>query len=106
MLQGEKEEVSRDILSEGTLLNDDLATDPVEVADESVRQIEWHHRETLLNRLRTINDTQDRLLDGDYGICIDCGGRISTKRLLADPAVLLCLTCQGVSEGETFAGTL
>jgi RNA polymerase-binding transcription factor DksA len=106
MLQAEKEEVSRDILSEGPLLNDDLALNPVEAPDESVRQIEWHYRETLLNRLRTINDAQDRLLDGGYGVCIECGGRINTKRLLADPAVLLCLTCQGMSEGETFTATL
>ena len=106
MLQAEKEEVSRDILSEGPLLKDDFAMDPVEASDESVREIEWHHRETLLDRLRTINDAQDRLLDGGYGVCIDCGERIDAKRLLADPAVSLCLTCQGLAEVETFAQTL
>lgn len=49
---------------------------------------------------------KDRLMDGGYGLCVDCGQRIGARRLLADPAVSLCLTCQGLAEVGTFARTL
>ena len=35
-----------------------------------------------------------RLGDGNYGICIVCGGEIGRARLKADPATTRCLPCQ------------
>lgn len=37
-------------------------------------------------RLREIVDAQDRLLDGTYGKCVECGEQIAAGRLMADPA--------------------
>ncbi|PYS24999.1 MAG: hypothetical protein DMF72_03185 [Acidobacteria bacterium] len=51
-----------------------------------------------------MNDAQDRLLDGAYGICQECGSQIGGKRLLADPAALLCLVCQQMTEQESARG--
>ncbi len=92
LLQAEKEEVSRDLLAEEPITNDD------EPSAESDRQIEWRHRGGLEDRLRAINDAQDRLLDGAYGVCQECGAHIGGKRLLADPAAALCLVCQEIAE--------
>src|SRR5258707_626021 len=44
--------------------------------------------------LREIDDALDRLKDGTYGTCMDCGISISRKRLDAVPWALYCVTCQ------------
>jgi len=36
----------------------------------------------------------DRLEDGRYGVCVDCGGDVGHARLLAQPAAAHCLSCQ------------
>lgn len=44
--------------------------------------------------LREIEDALDRLRDGSYGVCADCGIAISQKRLDAIPWAVYCVTCQ------------
>ncbi len=34
-----------------------------------------------------------RIKDGEYGYCLDCGDRINPARLTADPAIALCQDC-------------
>ena len=107
LLQGEKEEVSQELLAEGPLLHDAVGglqeSDP---SEENSREIEWQHRGKLEARLRDINDAQDRLMDGGYGRCIDCGAEIESRRLAADPAAALCIACQRSADGETRFRTL
>lgn len=106
-LQAEKEEVSREIIDDDRLFQiENAAAHATEPSEESAIQIEWRHRAALTDRLRAINDAQDRLIDGGYGICFDCGARISSKRLVADPATSLCIECQGMKELDRFAQTL
>ena len=71
-----------------------------EPSDEYMREITWRVREQLEGRLRNINDAQDRLIDGAYGRCIDCGDEIDGQRLTADPAAGRCVGCQQSVEGE------
>ena len=100
-LQTEKEEVSRDLLAEGPLCQSEVAgVQENEAPEESDREIEWRHRAQLEARLRDVNDAQDRLLDGAYGWCKDCGNEIGVKRLHADPAVSLCIDCQRIADSE------
>ncbi|HSD93945.1 MAG TPA: TraR/DksA family transcriptional regulator [Syntrophales bacterium] len=40
----------------------------------------------------------DRMEQGSYGICLSCDGEISGKRLMAEPAALLCVDCQEKQE--------
>ena len=98
-LQAEKEEVSRDILAEGPLRHEDVGgLQEEEPSEQCAQEIEWQHRGKLEDRLRCINDAQDRLMDGVYGICVDCGNQIDSKRLFADPAASRCITCQRLTE--------
>lgn len=107
LLQAEKEQVARDLLAEGPLLRDDVrGLEESEPSEETAREMEWHHREALEDRLRAINDAQDRLMDGAYGICFECGAHIEGKRLLANPAATLCFVCQRSTEGELLSRTL
>ena len=100
-LQGEKEEVAQELLAEGPLCQTEVAgVQEAEASEESWREIEWRHRGQLEARLREINDAQDRLIEGVYGRCMDCGTDIGRKRLTADPAICLCIDCQRNAEGE------
>lgn len=40
-----------------------------------------------------IHAALQRIEDGEYGYCTDCGEAIAAKRLAADPAIALCLEC-------------
>ncbi|MCM3900926.1 MAG: TraR/DksA C4-type zinc finger protein, partial [Pyrinomonadaceae bacterium] len=93
-LQGEKEEVSQELLAEGPLCHSEAGgLREHEASETNVREIEWRHRGHLEARLRDISDAQDRLIDGGYGKCADCRKQIDSRRLVADPSVSLCLEC-------------
>lgn len=106
-LQAEKEEVLREILSEGPLCQTPVSgvREP-EASEENGREIEWRHRGQLEARLREINDAQDRLMDGAYGRCTDCGAEIDSRRLAADLATPLCIACQKSAEAEALFWTM
>ena len=44
--------------------------------------------------LREIKEALERLRDGSYGICQDCGMPVSRKRLEAIPWARFCVSCQ------------
>ncbi len=53
-------------------------------------------QEQLRRRARQIKDIQaalQRLDEGDYGFCLDCGEDINPKRLEIDPATPYCIEC-------------
>ena len=100
-LQNLKEEVSLDLLREGPLCRSEiLGLREGEESRANAWDIEWLHRAQLEARLREIVDAQDRLLDGTYGKCVECGEQIAPGRLLADPAAQLCLKCQKTVESD------
>ena len=100
-LQYLKEEVSLDLLWEGPLCQSEiLGLREGEESSANASDIEWLHRTRLEARLRDITDAQDRLLDGTYGKCVECGDQITVGRLTADPAASLCLYCQKLGESE------
>lgn len=88
-LQDEKLEVSESLLQEGKLFT---------ASSDETEEIEWRHRERLENRLRQLADAQDRLMEGRYGRCVDCGDFITARRLTADPAAALCYGCQSAAD--------
>ena len=100
-LQGEKEEISGELLSEGLCQTPISGVQEAEASVECGRDIDWYYRSQLEARLREVVDAQDRLIEGAYGRCTDCGGEIGSQRLAADPAAHLCISCQRLIEGET-----
>jgi RNA polymerase-binding transcription factor len=99
-LQGEKEEIYREIQADGSVIRLNEEEDP------EVQELEWQYRGSLEDRLRAINDAQDRLSDGRYGECVECGEKIGARRLAADPAASFCLPCQTAIEGEVIRHTM
>jgi DnaK suppressor protein len=47
-----------------------------------------------LQKTRDLNAALDRIQQGDYGICTDCGAEISLERLTAYPTAKRCVECQ------------
>lgn len=44
--------------------------------------------------LLAIDAALQRIQDGSYGLCLDCGVAIPTARLHANPTALRCVACQ------------
>jgi RNA polymerase-binding transcription factor DksA len=100
LLQAEKEDITHEIVADGPLFHDALAINESEPEDEAAEDLQRRQRNRLELRLRDLNDAQDRLIDGGYGFCVECGKRISDKRLRVDPAASLCVECQQITEAE------
>jgi|SRR5215831_4072813 len=100
LLQAEKEDISHELIAAGPLFHDSVPVNESEPEDDAAEDLQWRQRNRLELRLRDLNDAQDRLIDGGYGVCIDCGKRISDRRLRVDPAASLCIACQQNADGE------
>ena len=48
--------------------------------------------------LVAIDAALQRIADGSYGLCVDCGVSIATARLHANPTALRCVGCQDKAE--------
>ena len=83
----------------------DLAGDARDSGDESVATlIAELDRADLgrdLSELRALEAARQRIADGSYGKCVDCGGDIGYERLQVNPAALRDIRCQTQHE-KTF----
>lgn len=50
--------------------------------------------------LKKIDEALERLEDGTFGICDDCGNEIGLKRLEARPVTTMCIECKTLQEEE------
>ncbi|HEU4383773.1 MAG TPA: TraR/DksA C4-type zinc finger protein [Anaeromyxobacteraceae bacterium] len=84
----------RTLLEESTLDSDDLPDEMDQASSEHAHSLVYRlrHREKLL--LAKIEKALERLEDGSFGICEDCGEAISPKRLAARPMATLCIDCE------------
>jgi DnaK suppressor protein len=67
------------------------------------RRVQEHASSMALLGILADNEEQieralARILDGRYGICEDCGGRIPDERLRIRPEATRCVPCQARSE--------
>jgi RNA polymerase-binding protein DksA len=77
---------------------EDLAGASPDAADESVASLisDLDQADTSrdLTELRGLDAAHERIADGSYGTCIECGGDIGFERLRANPAAERCIRCQ------------
>lgn len=60
-------------------------------------RLEEHER----RELRAIDAALDRIVNGTYGVCVDCGAEIPLARLRALPATPYCVDCAARHEHES-----
>ena len=68
-----------------------------DIGDEAAniynKQILLSLNENERMRLREVDESLDRIGNGTYGICEECGGPISLKRLEVRPVAKYCVPC-------------
>jgi DnaK suppressor protein len=79
----------------------DTIGDTIQVADEvdvsqvnEVREMAFATRSLLAERANRLAEALERLRDGSYGTCQECGEAIARARLKAIPEVTTCVRCQ------------
>lgn len=80
-------EDSLGFVNQSKLTDDDGAADAA--AEMDVAMVIRESRE-----LQEIEAALQRIADGSYGTCADCGGEIGPGRLNANPRARRCLPCQ------------
>jgi len=65
------------------------------LADFNVAQLDRH-----IEAMRDIEAALQRVKNGNYGVCIDCGDDIAFARLQAYPTAKRCIVCQEKRERE------
>ena len=102
-------EMKKKLLAEGLgkSLPEDLAR-PFDIGDEGDRaDIERTHEVSILlsvrdkEKLLAIEEALEKLREGTYGVCEECGDEIGAGRLRAMPLARLCVPCQSRLEKET-----
>ena len=69
--------------------------DPTDRAtQESDRNFELRIRDRERKLINKIKDALDRIDNGDFGICEECGDAISEARLKVRPVTTLCINCK------------
>jgi len=98
-LEAEQKETLEEISHLREALKNEVNSDP----DEGDPNL--YEREKLLALLRNLEEKDEslshalHLMDqGTYGICENCGGRISPERLEALPYATFCVKCKALME--------
>lgn len=75
-----------------------LNSEPGDSGDESLANALADFNLTILDRhidaMRDIEAALQRVRDGEYGVCIDCGEDVGFPRLMAYPTAKRCIVCQ------------
>ena len=73
--------------------------DPADqAASEYERQSLMHKAAAARQMIATLHRALDRLREGNFGECAECGGEIEAKRLEAIPWARYCVKCQEARE--------
>lgn len=96
----ELEEVLADLSREGgeDPQGQDLGDQALSSSMESLRQSLQNAEQT---EYRMILEALQAIEDGTYGICVDCEGPISEKRLKYYPNAVRCIACQEALEEKS-----
>lgn len=74
--------------------NSPFADEVDEIQANESREIGLATRELLVGRVNRLSAALDRLAEGEYGTCVECGETISPARLRVLPEVETCVRCQ------------
>lgn len=74
--------------------NSPFADEVDEIQANERRELGFATRTMLVERVNRIADALERLSQGEYGVCVECGETIAPARLRALPEVQTCIRCQ------------
>ncbi len=85
-------------LSDMTDQNENVPDPNDRATIESGRSFELRIRDRERKLLSKIELALERIEEGEFGICEDCGDEIGIKRLEARPVTTLCIECKTARE--------
>ncbi len=92
-------QAAREALAERPNAHGRQVEDQGEQGEQRVRAgIEHTELQRDLQELSEIDAARERIADGRYGECIDCGQPIALERLKAQPTAQRCIACQAAYE--------
>ena len=75
--------------------------DPTDRASlEGNRNLMLRIRDRERKLISKIDEALERIDDGPYGKCEECGGEIGIERLKARPVTTLCIDCKSLQEAQ------
>ena len=81
-----------------------LNSEPGDSGDESLANALADFNLTILDRhidgMRDIDAALQRVKNGEYGVCIECGDNVGFSRLQAYPTAKRCIVCQEQREKQ------
>lgn len=93
--------LSEEELFESKLTPSSLEGDEVDMySQERLNQMDFRLKSRNAIYLKKVKRALQKIEDGSYGECEDCGGEISLSRLQARPTADLCIQCKEESERE------
>ncbi len=69
-----------------------------QAAQKTTRNFEVRMRDRERKLMVKIEEALQRLDDGNYGVCEECGHKIGVARLKARPVTTLCIDCKSDQE--------
>jgi len=103
LLRERRQELLTDAVRTVSGMNDSKDNFP-EPADraalESERNATLRIRDRERKLLSKIDEALDRIGEGTYGVCEECGEAIGVDRLKARPVTTLCIDCKADQEAE------
>lgn len=102
-LRGDMSQLAEAALKKNrTERNGDLSSMPIHMADVGTDSFEQEFTLSLMESeeatLALIEAALERIEDGTYGLCEECGAKIPKKRLDALPYATLCVRCASQRE--------
>lgn len=67
-------------------------------SDDFMREVELSLASEEERQFILVQEALERLQNGTYGTCVDCGGAIGAGRLKAIPYAKLCVECKSLRE--------
>lgn len=81
---------------------DSVGEDLADTVDRSAMETDRNFTIRLLDRehklLKKVEEAFERLDNGEFGVCEECGENIGKERLLARPVATLCISCKEAEE--------
>lgn len=94
------EEFSESRFSEALVPSTDIGDLIDQAGDERERELSLLLTSREKEKLSAINEALEKIEEGTYGICEECGEKIGLGRLKAMPLARLCVSCQSKFEEE------
>ena len=108
LLLEKKSSLSRDLAKTRNAEEETIEESTQDIADKAVssytREFLYSLSDTDRNTLVRIDQALERIDDGTYGNCMNCGQAMAEKRLTAVPWTPHCVDCQELAEKGLLEG--